>query len=152
MGLPLTMTEFHHTLDHTNRPHPAGQAAPLSPVADAVEPVVTGAPPALAFNSVTMQTVTAAATFTLTSDHPLRWMLTLINEPMQYKADLTGGLPPGLVVMPPGGAWDAPVLTVTVTMTAAFMAGLGLGRHHFYLTGVSRRGLNGYASLTLTVS
>ena len=29
--------------------------------------------------------------------------------------------------MPPGGDWTTPVLTVTLTMSAVFMAGLGIG-------------------------
>jgi hypothetical protein len=154
-GLPLLMTEFHTTIDNsTPAPIPAGQVAPpLSPaMADMVAPVVTAVPPVLAFNLTTQQPVTAAATFTLTSTYPSQWLLTLINETAHSHADVTNGLPPGLTVMPAGGAWSSPTLAVTVTMTAAFMTALTAGQHHLYMTGVSQRGLSGWAEVVLTVS
>jgi hypothetical protein len=154
-GLPLTMAEAHSTLDgSTPAAVPAGQPAPpLSPaLADMTPPVVTGAPPALAFNLTSMQPATLAATFTLVGAHPLKWILTLISEPLASHVDLTGGLPPGLVVAPAGGAWNSSPLTVTVTMTAAYMAGLTAGRHHFYMAGISQRGLSAFKAITLTVS
>src|SRR5215204_4671542 len=55
-GLPLLMVETHQTFDDsTPGPIPAGGTAPpLSPaLADAITPVVTVAPPVLAFNSTT---------------------------------------------------------------------------------------------------
>lgn len=154
-GLPLLMTETHTTIDNsTPAPIPPRQSAPpLSPaLADTVQPVVVAVPPALAFNSTTMQPVSLAAAFTLTSDFPSQWILTLINEPAKYNLDVTNGVPPGLVVVPPGGDWSTPVLTVSVTLTAVFMAALGIGLHHFFMTGVSRRGLSGYAEMILTVT
>jgi hypothetical protein len=154
-GLPLTMTELHTTIDNsTPAPIPAGQPAPPLSAAllDIVPPVVTAAPPTLAFNTVTMQPPTLAATFTLVSAHPMQWLLTLINEPLRSHADMTSGLPPGLTVAPAGGSWNSSPLVVTMTMTAVFMAGLTPGLHHFYMTGVSQRGLSGYAEVVLTVS
>jgi hypothetical protein len=154
-GLPLFITEFHTTLDDsTLTPIPAGQAArPLSPaLQDMVAPVVTVAPPALAFNTTNNQPATTSATFTLTSANPMEWLLTLINEPQKSHTDLTNGMPPGLIVAPRGGGWDMPVLTITMTMNATFMAALTPGKHHFYMTGVSRRGLSGYAELILTIT
>jgi hypothetical protein len=154
-GLPLLMTEFHTTIDDSSPASiPPGQPAPpLSPeLTDVVAPVVVAAPGALAFNSTTMQPVTLAATFTLSTAHPLNWILTLINEPLKTDVDVTNGLPPSLVLAPLGGAWNTPAITVTMTMTAAFMASLTPGLHHFYMTGVSARGLSGYAEMVLTVT
>ena len=154
-GLPLIITEFHQAIDDsTPTPIPPGQDAPPLPPAllDMVKPVVTGTPPTLAFNSTTMQPVSVVATFTLFSAYPLKWLLTLINEPAQTNVDMTDALPPGLVVAPAGGNWDTPNLTVTMTMTAAYMAGLGVGQHHFFMTGVNQRGLSGFAEIKLTVS
>jgi hypothetical protein len=154
-GLPLTMTETHQVLDNsTPAPIPPGQPAPpLSPaMADTVQPVVTCVPPVLAFNVTTMQPATLSATFTLSAVHPLRWILTLINEPLTTHVDLTNGLPPGATVTPAGGAWDSPLLTVTLTMTAAFMASLTPGLQRFFMTGVSQRGLSGFFEMILTVT
>jgi hypothetical protein len=119
---------------------------------DLVPPVVVAAPPLLAFNTTTMMPATLATTFTLTSAYPMQWRLTLINDPLAAHTDVTSGLPPGLVVIPGGGGWSSSLLTVTVTMTAPFMAGLTPGQHHFYMTGVSQRGLSSYAEVLLTVS
>jgi heme/copper-type cytochrome/quinol oxidase subunit 1 len=44
------------------------------------------------------------------------------------------------------------VVTVTLTLSAAYMASLGVGVHHFYVTGVNKRGLSAYAESVLTVS
>jgi len=157
-GLPLLMVETHQVLDNsTPAPIPAGGTAPpLSPaLADAIAPVVTVVPPVLAFNSVTSLPPTAIATFTLVSDFPLSWKLVVISEPVVGDMDITSApFPPGLVVAPAGGVWDTPMLVVTVTMTAVFMASLGIGMHHFFMTGVNQRGLNAYANpeLVLTVS
>ena len=119
-GLPLKMTELHTTVDDsTPVPIPAGQPAPPLPPAmqDMVPPVVVAAPPALAFNLTTMQPTTLAMTFTLTSANPMRWLLTLIDDPLATHQDVTRGPPPGLTVTPDGGAWNSSPLTVTVTMT-----------------------------------
>jgi len=154
-GLPLIMTETHTTIDDsTPAPIPAGQTAPSLPpeLTDLVPPVVTAVSPALAFNSVTMQPVTAVATFSLNSPHPLNWILTLINGTLPQNTDVTNGLPPGLVVTPPGGAWTTPSLMVTMTMTAAFMASLTPGIHDFQMTGVNTRGIWSAAKMKLTVT
>lgn len=155
-GLPLLITETHHTIDNsTPAPIPAGQSAPPLPGAlvDLVQPVVTAIPPTLTFDTSSMMPPEFTTTFTLVSDHPLQWILTLINEPPnQSHLDVTNGIPPALVVAPPGGSWDTPVLTVTMTMTNAFMASLGIGLHDFYMTAVSKRGLSSYAKFILNVS
>ena len=155
-GLPLTMVETHQVIDNsTPAPIPAGGTAPpLSPeLADAIKPVVSVVPPVLAFNSVTLLPPTALATFTLFSDFPLSWNLVVISEPVPRNMDITNApFPPGLVVAPAGGDWTTPTLVVTVTMTAAFMASLGIGTHHFFMTGVNQRGLNDFVEMVLTVT
>jgi hypothetical protein len=154
-GLPLIMTETHTTIDDsTLAPIPAGQAAPPLPpeLTDLVPPVVTAVSPTLAFNSTTMQPVTAAATFTLSSPHPLNWILTLIHGTVPRNTDVTNGLSTGLAVTPPGGSWTTPSLTVTMTLTAAFMASLTPGIHRFQMTGVNARGIWSAADMKLTVT
>lgn len=152
-GLPLAMVEAHPVIDNsTPAPLPPGPPPALPPnLADAVKPVVAAVPPALAFNSTTMQPASLPAVFTLFSPFPMQWKLTLINEPLASDADATNGLP-GLVVLPAGGSWTVPALTVTMTLTAAFMAALGIGLHHFFMTGISQRGLSGFAQITLAVT
>jgi hypothetical protein len=153
-GLPLTMVETHQTSDDSSpAPLPAGgQAGPPPPeLADTTPPTVVGLPTTLAF-STTTPTPTLAASFTLSASHPWKRVLTLLNGALKTSVDLTQAQPPGLTVLPPGDAWDTPQLTVTLLLTAAFMAALGPGEHHMFLTGVSRRGLPGVADLQLTVS
>jgi hypothetical protein len=152
-GLPLLIAETHTTFDNsTAAPVPPGQPGAAVPpeLADLIPPIVTAAPPVLAFS--TLAPLPQATTFTLTTDHPNLWVLTMLNEPTGNNADITNGLPPGLVVAPAGGVWDAPALTVTLAMTNVFMAALGPGLHHFVMTGVSQRGLTGSVDVVLTVS
>lgn len=155
-GLPLLITETNTTIDDSTPAPipPGGQAPPLTPaLADAVQPTIAAASPAVAFDSTTMLPPTVPMAFTLSSPFPLQWMLRLINEPPPGgHADVTNGMPPGLVVAPAGGAWPTPSLSVTATMTAPYMAALGVGNHDFYMVGVSQRGLSGYAKAVLTVS
>lgn len=164
-GLPLIITEFHQTFDNTTPAPlpdiPAGaetggggpvikDATPLSPaMADTTKPVVIAAPPALAFNSVTMMPPALVVTFTLTMTYPLKWILTMINGVTKMSLNVTNGLPPGLIVAPPGGL---PSPVVVMTLTAPFMAALGPGMHYFYMTGVSQRGLTNFAQAVLTVT
>jgi hypothetical protein len=157
-GLPLLMAELHTTFDNsTPAPLPAGQPPPPLPPAllDVTPPVVSVLPAALTFNTMSGTPLIQTTTFTLAATHPLKWSLTLlklINTPLGAHADLTNGAPPLLTVLPAGGQWDHSPLAVTVTMTAAFMIGLGPGTHEFHLTGVSQRGLWERAVATLTVS
>jgi hypothetical protein len=156
-GLPLQMTEFHQTYDEsTPGPVPAGQSAPPpSPaMADLVPPIVTVAPPSVAFSQTTQMPAVVPITFTLTSPNPLQWILTLINDSQVLNLDLTNGMPPGVVVAPSGGAWNSPSLAVVVTLTAAFMNSLappGGPPSHLYMTAVSKRGLSGRAVADITV-
>jgi hypothetical protein len=154
-GLPLTMVDFHHTIDDSSpTPVPAGGGTPHLPpqLTDMTAPTVVGIPPALAFDSTTTLPLTAVATFTLIGGYPMRWVLTLIDEPQQYHADITNGLPPNLRVAPAGGSWPASPLTVTVALAAPYMASLGVGKHHFFMTAVSQRGLSSFAEVELVVS
>jgi hypothetical protein len=153
-GLPLTVAELHTTIDDsTAAAVPTGQpGAPQPPeLTDLVPPVVAAAPPALSFaNAAPVPVLTTV--FSLATDHPNLWVLTMLSEPTGANADVTNGLPPGLVVVPAGGVWDTPALAVTVTLTQTFLAGLTPGCHHIFMTGVSRRGLTGSFDVELTVS
>jgi hypothetical protein len=154
-GLPLLIAEHHHTVDNsTPAPIPNGaEPGVLSPgLADAVAPVVVAAPPAAPFVIAT-PVPAIPVIFTLTSAFPMQWILTRVSEPPNSShADFTNGDPAGAVVAPPGGAWDTPTLVVTLTLSAAYLTGLGTGRHHFYMTGVSRRGLSSVKESVITVS
>jgi hypothetical protein len=152
-GLPLVMTEFHQTFDDsTPAPIPAGQPAPppSDEMADLSKPVVT--PPLQTFPfSISTTQAPVVATFNLTAAHPLRWVLTLINTTLRRHSDLTNGAP-GAAVVPANGQWSTPSLTVTVTLTPAFLAALTPGTHHLFLTAISRRGLSQHAEVILAVS
>jgi hypothetical protein len=153
-GLPLTMMETHQVIDDsTPAPIPPGQAVPPLPPAmnDVAKPVVTCVPSGLAFNSTTALPPTLSAAFTLSTAYPLSWILTLINEPEKTNADLTNGLSPALTLQPSGGVWDVPTQTITLSMTVAFLGTLAPGLHRFFMTGVSQRGLTGFAEMVLTV-
>jgi hypothetical protein len=154
-GLPLLIVESNHTTDNsTPAPIPPGQGAPPLPpeLLDTTQPVVVPAPFALAFDSNTQTPPTLSATFTLTHPYPLRWVLTRVSEPpASSHADVTSGEGTAQVV-PSGGAWSTPSLTVTLTMDAVYMTDLGKARHHFYMTGVSQRGISACAECVLTVS
>jgi hypothetical protein len=153
-GLPLTMVETHQTFDDSSpAPLPVGgHAGPPPPeLADTSPPIIAALPPILAF-STTTPTPALAASFSLSASHPWRRVLTLLNGSLKTSADLTENQPPGLTVLPSGGTWDTPQLTVTLLLTAAFMTALGVGEHHLFMTGISRRGLPGFANLQLTVS
>jgi len=152
-GLPLLMTEFHQTIDQsTPAPVPTGQdAPPPSPeMADVAAPVVTTATSYIPL-PLTPPPPPLTIIFQLAAEHPLEWMLTLINEPQKYHVDLTNGLL-GASVTPPGGKWDTPFLNIQIIMTTAFVTGLTTGKHHFFLTGVSRRGLSGNAEAVLELT
>jgi hypothetical protein len=151
-GLPLTIEDFHQTIDaSTPAPVPTGESAPAaSPaLADLAAPSALAVPPAMPFSITTPTPV--AFNFTLTSDHPLKWILTLINETLGTHMDLTNGAP-GATVTPSGGSWPSPTLNITVTMTPAFVAALTPGTTQLYLTGISQRGLSGHAIGTINIT
>lgn len=155
-GLPLLMTETHPVQDQsTPAPIPAGQSAPpLSPeLTDAIPPVVTVSPAPFPFKITPPPApVPLVITFNLTATYPLRWILTLINHSLAAHVDLTNGIPGSVTVVPSGGQWSTPSLSLTVTMTPAFLTALTAGTHDLYLTGISRRGLSGHAQATIVVS
>jgi hypothetical protein len=155
-GLPLTMTEFHQVYDNsTPAPIPTGQSAPPlpGPLADAIKPEIVAVPPALGFSVTTQMPTSLVVTFTLVSDYPMQWILTLLNPKLiPPNVDLTQATSAGLVITPSGGEWSTPSLTVTVTMDALFMNALGPGEYHLFMTGVNQRGLSGFAEVVLTVT
>jgi hypothetical protein len=148
-GLPLMIQDFHTTYDNsTPAPLPAGQGVPPpSPaMADLIPPVVSAMPPSTPF-VIPTATAPVVIAFNMTTDHPLQWILTLITA-TGMKANLTSGFP-GLTVMPSGGSWTSPSLSVTVTIPAPLVASWGQGTNYFYLTGVSMRGKSGHAEATI---
>ncbi len=152
-GLPLTIQDFHTTYDNsTPGPLPAGQGVPppTPAMADLIPPIVTAAALPSVFSISTTHTP-VVITYTLTTDHPLKWILTLISEPLKSHRDLTSGVA-GASVVPSGGSWTTPSMSITVTLTPAFVAALGIGKTHFYLTGVSARGASGNAEAIIQVT
>lgn len=151
-GLPLIVQDFHTTSDDsTPAPVPSGQSAPpASPaMADLAAPVVTAAPPTFPFSLSAPAPV--AFNFTLTSDHPLKWILSLINPSNAQNIDLTNGAP-GVTVTPSGGSWTTSTQDIAVTMTPAFVTALSVGTSQLYLIGISRRGISGKAIATIDVT
>jgi hypothetical protein len=159
-GYPLTLVEAHHVVDDsTPVPIPLGGAAPVLPpeLQSIDQPTVTAAPSALAFSLSAFGTTglptALPMTFTLQSQFPRRWLLSMLNAPTAQHRDITNGEPPNnIIVVPSGGAWSTPVLIVTVTLTGAFMATLAPGLHYFVLTAINFRGKSQYAQAELTVS
>ncbi len=157
-GLPITMIETHPVFDNTTpAPIPDGQPAPPLPpeMTDFNKPVVSSSVTTLAFNKTSMTPPSVLVTFTLTSAHPMRWILTQIDEPGPPPGtyDRTNApQPAGMTVNPSGGVWNISPLNINLTMTAAFMATLLPGDHRFFLTGVTQRGLSNFAEVKLTVT
>lgn len=151
-GLPLTIEDFHTTSDDsTPAPIPTGQSAPPpSPaLADLIPPVIVATPPTLPFSLSAPAPV--AFNFSLSTDYPLQWILTLINPQTAQHFDLTNGAP-GVTVTPSGGSWTTPTLDVAVVMTPAFVAPLLVGTSQLYMIGVSQRGSSGKAIATITIT
>jgi hypothetical protein len=156
-GLPITLIETHQVFDETTPAAiPDGQPAPPLPpeMTDLVKPAVISSLPTLAFNKTSMTPPSVLVTFTLTSAHPMRWILTQIDEPGPPPGthDRTNVRPAGMTVSPSGGVWNVSPLMINLTMTAAFMATLLPSDHRFFLTGVTRRGLSNFAEVVLTVT
>ncbi len=155
-GLPLTMVENHKVVDQTTpAPIPDGQDAPPlpPPMADETKPVITVIPSApFTFTKSSNTPPTLAAAFTLTSAHPLKWILTLIHDPGGPVDHLNDAQPAGLTLTPSDSAWNVTPLTINLSLTAAYMGTLLPGAHRFFLTGVSERGLSDFIELDLTVS
>jgi hypothetical protein len=155
-GVPLSVTETQTTTydDSTTTPIPVGASAPPLPpgLQSTVPPIVEALPLSSPAFSKTSGPPTITGTFTLSSPFPLRWVLTRIGLVAPANHDiLTNGKPPGVTVAPSGGVWNDSPLTVTMTMTAAYMTTLAQGGHQFYMTGVSQRGISSHATVILTV-
>jgi hypothetical protein len=152
-GLPLVMTEFHQTYDEsTPAPVPSGQSAPSASeaLADFSKPLVVSPIPSIPVK-LTPVPPPVPVSFTLATQHPLKWVLTFINEPQKYHQDLTNGAQ-GVTVTPAGGEWTTPSLQISVLFSTLFLSSLAPGRHHVYLTGVSQRGLSSHMDVTLEVT
>lgn len=153
-GLPLVMADFHQTFDQTTpAPVPAGQPAPpaSAAMADFVSPKVTVTPNVFPFSILYTKTP-VVLNFTMTTDHPLLWILTLINESTGKSKNLTSG-DSGVTVLPSGGQWTTPVQPVVVTLTPTYVQSLGSAptKHHLFLTGVSQRGFSDHAEAIIVV-
>src|SRR5256885_16926440 len=100
-------------------------------MADLVKPIVVAAPPSFPFKlPPPPPPAPVLITFTLTAQHPSQWILTLIPvppAPSTAQFDLTDGIPGAVTVVPSGGQWTTPGLTVTVTLLQPFVIGLGTG-------------------------
>ena len=154
-GLPITMIETHPVIDNTTPvPIPDGQPAPPLPpeLADNVKPVVTSSVSTLGFSHSGNAPPTNSVTFSLVSDHPMRWLLTQIDEPEGHTNDRTDSQPTGMTITPGGGQWNVSPLNLALELTAGFMGTLAVGDHRFFLTGVSQRGLSNFAEVVLTVT
>jgi hypothetical protein len=152
-GLPLVMAEFHQTFDEsTPAPLPAGQfSLSTSPeLSDLAAPVVITTMPYSPVPLTPPPPVPVVIGFTLAAQHPLKWILTLIDEPEGTHLDLTNGWP-GAQLAPTGGDWSTPSLTVTVTLPSPFLAALAPGKHHLFMTAVTKRGLSGNAEAVVEV-
>jgi hypothetical protein len=156
-GFPLTITDSHHTFDDsTAAPIPHGAPPPSMPpeLQEFDKPIVTAAPPVLAFSKSAFansgQPVSLPMTFTLQTQFPRRWLLSMLNT--ATSTEITNGVPPDITVSPAGGDWPSPALTVTVRLLGTFMAALLEGDHHFVLTAVNFRGKSDYAEIKLMVS
>jgi hypothetical protein len=152
-GLPLVMADFHQTFDQsTPAPVPPGQPSP----APSPEFADFGSP--LATPVMQVQTFSVSANlpmvlnFSLATSHPLRWILTLINEQNGQHLDLTYGAAHA-TIQPSGGLWVSPIQNFTVTLEPPFINAIAFpsARLHLFLTGVSRRGLSGHAEAVIQV-
>ena len=95
---------------------PDGQPAPPlpPPMTDMAKPVVISRIATLAFNKTSMTPPSLLVTFTLTSAHPMRWILTQIDDPDPSQVMIgPAGCPPGMTVDPSGGVWNVSPLNIT---------------------------------------
>jgi len=161
-GLPLTIFEENGIFDDTTpAPIPDGQDGPPLPPAmtDMAKPTVTidPPPPLFEFTITTSSPATLSATFKLVSAHPLQWILIMLHEPEPNpdlkSEDLTSNQPAGLTLTETGGVWNVSPLEITLTMTATYMATLGVFPlvHRFFMIAVSQRGVSSFVELVLTV-
>ncbi|HET6646450.1 MAG TPA: hypothetical protein VFH01_03925 [Pyrinomonadaceae bacterium] len=154
-GLPLVMTELHRVIDNSSpAPLVNGQAPPPlpPPMADEDSPDVTCSLPSASFQ-ISAPAAPLITSFTLKTNFPLKWVLTLIKEPTSQSIDLTTTTVAGVTIAPPpnGGAWNVSQLDIQLTLDLSFLNGLVAGDYRFYMTGISQRGLSGNAVFHLSV-
>lgn len=157
-GFPLILREFHQVDDiSTNSMVQPGESASTPPeLHDTDQPLVTAVPPVLAFSKIgfanTGMPLALATTFTLSSQFPGEWLLTLIVPP--GSTDITAVAPPGVMVLPSGGQWTMSPLTVTITLTGTYMATLPVlpAAISLVMVGINRRGRSAFAETVLGVS
>lgn len=157
-GYPLVLTEFHQTEDKSLpvTVPPGGSVTTPPELQDTDRPSATAVPPVLAFSKggFTSTGVPPAlgVTFTLASQFPSRWILTEIVPP--GSKDITAQAPTGVTVQPSGGSWTASPLTITVTLTGAYMMTLPVlpPKISLVMVGMNRRGRAAYAEAVLGVS
>ncbi len=156
-GLPLSIVEVHDTFDNSTPAPlpPGGQPAPSLPpeLLDESKPIVAVVPPAFTVPQPPPPVVAPLiVTFTLFSRYPRQWMLFVADEFARKNVDVTDGIPAAVIPLPSGGAWTTPSLTVVVTLTPLFLNALAGGglKYHFFMTGVSQRGMNQFAEFVLT--
>jgi hypothetical protein len=158
-GYPLKITEFHQTFDNSSPvPILPGQSPPPTPpeLQEIDEPTVVADPVDLAFSlsafGTSGQPLALNMIFTLQSQFPRLWILSMLSAPTGQHREITQGEPPDIIVAPAGGGWPSNNLAVTVMLTGGFMATLPVGDHHFVLTAVNFRGKSRYAEVNLKVS
>lgn len=157
-GYPLVLNEFHQVED-LSLPvvvSPGGTFAAPPELQDTDLPTVAAVPPVLTFSKTAFANTGAppflSATFTLASRFPNSWMLTIIVPP--DSTDITSSAPTGLTVQPSGGLWSVSPLTITVTLTGAYMAALPVlpVKVSFVMVGINRRGRSAFSEAVLEVS
>ena len=157
-GYPLSLTDFHKVEDRSlpvNVP-PGGTFTTPPELQDSDQPTIAALPPVLAFSKAgfanTGMPLLLSLTFTVISRFPNRWMLTMIVPP--GSTDITSSAPAGLTVLPSGGSWNDSPLTVTVTLTAAYMMALPIipAKVSFVMVGINQRGRSAFAEAVLWVS
>ena len=153
-GLPLVMTEFHQTFDDST---PA--ADPDRPAGAAGERrngrlVAAGRRTAAADFSIQHQHDAGAGRRDIQFDR--RSSPPVDADADQHDAPIQSGFDQrrarrGRCARQTGNG-DTPSLTVTVTLTPAFVAALTPGTHHLFLTAISRRGLSSYGEAKIEVT
>lgn len=157
-GYPLILAEFHQVED-LSLPvtvPPGGTFTTPPELQDSDRPTVAAVPLVSMFSKTGFTNTGTppflTITFTLTSRFPSRWMLTLIVPP--GSSEITAAAPAGVSAQPSGGTWAISPLTVTVTLTAAYMMTLPTlpSKVSFVMVGINRRGRSAYAETVLGVS
>ena len=156
-GLPLSIIEKHATFDETTvAPLPKDNSDPeLDPaLKDYSKPSVQVRPTnSFVFNRNTPSTI--AFEFALSSPYPFRWVLTFIDGTRMRNIMLTEESETGIVLSRDDGIWGTPNLKVSVFLDLIFLNSLnptpGFGKHSFFMTGITQRGISAFAECSLSV-